>query len=185
MRWLLRLYPRSWRARYGVELEALLDELPRTPSVAIDLLRGAVVAHINSIGGSRHMTVEPGPLGRHPTIAALGALLVTTPTLLFVGGSLLAYQLGLPGMVAWWEPISAAMTASRLADLALLGAPAVAVLLAVAPLVRVEFGAATGEWRAAVHLRPRPANLLVVLVAAALGAVLALHIAAEFLLEGS
>jgi len=27
VRWAVRLYPAAWRARYGVEMEALLEEL--------------------------------------------------------------------------------------------------------------------------------------------------------------
>jgi hypothetical protein len=46
MRRLVRLYPRPWRARYGAELEALLEQTPATPSAVLDLLRGAAVARL-------------------------------------------------------------------------------------------------------------------------------------------
>jgi hypothetical protein len=45
-RFLLRLYPKSFRERYGDELLALLEELPATPQVVLDLLAGAVDAHV-------------------------------------------------------------------------------------------------------------------------------------------
>lgn len=45
MRFLLRLYPRRWRERYGDEVEALLDETPGEPRRTVDLARGAVDAH--------------------------------------------------------------------------------------------------------------------------------------------
>jgi hypothetical protein len=50
---LLRLYPRRWRQRYGHELARLLDDLgPLRPRHAIDLLRGASDAHLEAIMGS-------------------------------------------------------------------------------------------------------------------------------------
>jgi hypothetical protein len=50
---LLRLYPRSWRARYGGEMEDLVDHLPSRPSVAVDLLFGATAAYIDVVRGNR------------------------------------------------------------------------------------------------------------------------------------
>jgi len=47
MRWLLRLYPRAWRRRYGEEYLALLEDLGPSPRVVADALRGAVGAHLS------------------------------------------------------------------------------------------------------------------------------------------
>jgi hypothetical protein len=48
MTWLVRLYPRRWRERYGAELDQLVRDVQpagfRLP-VALDLVRGAVSAH--------------------------------------------------------------------------------------------------------------------------------------------
>ena len=44
--WLLRLYPASWRARYGDEFAALLDDYPLTLFSLLDVLLGALDAHI-------------------------------------------------------------------------------------------------------------------------------------------
>jgi cytochrome b6-f complex iron-sulfur subunit len=44
MRWLLRLYPRAWRERYGEELLALIEETGLSVGAAVDLLRAAVDA---------------------------------------------------------------------------------------------------------------------------------------------
>jgi hypothetical protein len=41
VKWLLRLYPASWRRRYQPEMEALLEQTPTTPLGLLDLLRGA------------------------------------------------------------------------------------------------------------------------------------------------
>ncbi len=44
--WLVRLYPASWRERYGAEFEALLAECLRTPLDVLDIVLGAVDAHL-------------------------------------------------------------------------------------------------------------------------------------------
>lgn len=44
--WLLRLYPYAWRARYGDEFDALLEDCPLTPFALFDVLLGALDAHI-------------------------------------------------------------------------------------------------------------------------------------------
>jgi hypothetical protein len=45
-RWLVRLYPAAWRARYGEEFLALLADRPLGPSLLIDVLAGAVDAWV-------------------------------------------------------------------------------------------------------------------------------------------
>ena len=42
MRWLLRLYPRIWRERYGAEVEEMLSGHAFSLRVAIDLMAGAI-----------------------------------------------------------------------------------------------------------------------------------------------
>lgn len=46
IRRLLLLYPRDWRARYGDEFAALLEELPLTPLALLDVLLGALDARL-------------------------------------------------------------------------------------------------------------------------------------------
>jgi len=53
MKPLLRLYPASWRKRYGNEMGALLDDVPRGPGVALDLLLGAAAAYGDVIRANR------------------------------------------------------------------------------------------------------------------------------------
>ena len=45
MKTLLRLYPPSWRRRYGEEMEALLDDTPEGAGLALDLVAGAAAAY--------------------------------------------------------------------------------------------------------------------------------------------
>ena len=53
MKALLRLYPRSWRKRYGGEMDALVDELPAEIGVVLDLLIGAARAYASVVRGNR------------------------------------------------------------------------------------------------------------------------------------
>lgn len=53
MKALLRLYPRSWRNRYGGEMDALVDELPGGIGVVLDLLIGAARANASVVRGNR------------------------------------------------------------------------------------------------------------------------------------
>ena len=46
MRWLLRLYPKAWRRRYGEEFAALLEEDRMTPAAVLDVIRGAFDARL-------------------------------------------------------------------------------------------------------------------------------------------
>lgn len=47
MRWLLALYPRAWRRRYGEEFLAVLDGMQPSPALVLDCLRGALDAHLH------------------------------------------------------------------------------------------------------------------------------------------
>lgn len=53
MKPLIRLYPRSWRERYGTEMEDLVDELPSDLGVTLDLLIGAARAYAAVVAGNR------------------------------------------------------------------------------------------------------------------------------------
>ena len=44
-----RLYPRSWRARYGAEFEALVKDAEPVWSDLFDVVRGAVVMQMRTI----------------------------------------------------------------------------------------------------------------------------------------
>ena len=58
MSWLLKLYPRAWRRRYGAEVEELLASQPRSFQLTIDLLAGAVDAHWKPQAVARRMEVS-------------------------------------------------------------------------------------------------------------------------------
>ena len=48
MRWLLALYPRAWRDRYGEEFEGLLEQERVTPLLVMNVLGGALDARVQS-----------------------------------------------------------------------------------------------------------------------------------------
>jgi hypothetical protein len=192
MRWLLRLYPAAWRERYEVEMRDLLDDLPARPDAAFDLIRGAFRAHLRALyRPARLLSPDGGPpvttqsLQRHPTALAILALVVVAPTLALVGVSFLAYEMDVPGLAARVEPLIVALTAPRIVDLWLLGAPFLAFLLAVVPLFGVSVARVEGELRLTLAFRPRVLNLVIAVLAVAVGAFLIGHIVSEFLLEAT
>ena len=67
MRWLLRLYPAQWRERYGEEFDAVLASQRASPGLVLDVLGGAIDAHLHpqvrysdsqQIKGDDTMTLE-------------------------------------------------------------------------------------------------------------------------------
>jgi hypothetical protein len=57
MKWLIRLYPERWRRRHGLEMGLLLDDmqpmsLRRRFSTGVDILRGAVDAHLTMVSST-------------------------------------------------------------------------------------------------------------------------------------
>ncbi len=49
MRWAARLYPAAWRARYGDELDVLMEDAAPRWTDLIDLLRGALMMQLTSL----------------------------------------------------------------------------------------------------------------------------------------
>lgn len=62
MKWLVRLYPPAWRRRYQEEFDAVLEARGVTPSIVLDVVRGAFDAWVR---GPR------GPLGMPSVVVAL------------------------------------------------------------------------------------------------------------------
>lgn len=80
---LLRLYPKAWRQRYEVEMQALLDQHEVTIGTRLDLLRGALDASLFD----RRFAVSP-------TVSALrGARLGLVPCVFVVAQFLLSLDL--------------------------------------------------------------------------------------------
>jgi hypothetical protein len=184
-RLLLHCYPRAWRQRYGAELIELIASEPLTPGVAADvalagLRQRADAARLAANGG---IVMTMGPAWRHPTaFAVLGALMLV-PTLIFVGLSVLAYQLNMAALRDAMQPLSDAMQRVRVIDLLLVAAPPMAFLAAIAPLVRVGIERRNDGIEAIVALRLRILNVVIGLVAMCLAGMLVWHIVAESVMQ--
>jgi hypothetical protein len=83
VKWLLWLYPRSWRRRYRREMEALLEETATTPRALVDLLSGAIDAWLHP-----QRLPSAAPFGRRRTRGPRGLIA--------------AAALGVALVVAWW-----------------------------------------------------------------------------------
>jgi hypothetical protein len=182
---LLRSYPPAWRVRYGEELADLIAQSPLTPRVAADVVAAGLRqrAHAAQLGlhGGHVMTI--GPAWRHPTaFAVIGALLLL-PTFLFVGASLLGYQLGVDAMRDLVESVTGAMERWRIVDLLLVAAPPVAFIAAIAPLLRFGVERRDGGLEGVVAVRGRVLNAIVGLVALLLAGMLVWHIVVESVLQ--
>jgi hypothetical protein len=78
----VRLYPRAWRDRYEAEFHDLLAERRASPGDAVDLIRGAVDAHLHP-----HLTSglpEPPWTHRIPGLIALSAGAAWSATVLYL-----------------------------------------------------------------------------------------------------
>ena len=60
MTWLFKLYPLEWRRRYGAELEELVASQPKSLQLVVDLLGGAVDAHVKPQAFARRLDGATG-----------------------------------------------------------------------------------------------------------------------------
>ena len=158
-RWILRCYPRAWRKRYAEEMRVLLQEHPVSLWTLLDLLRGALDAHL-------HPNLLPGE------IMTMAARLRTSEIVIFC--TFIFYAClwfvvnGVRDPLSVWEPTIQAHPAISLADSILnasMGIALLAVILGGVPvllsIVRQAFQ--NREWRQLVLLSvPLVAVVLIV-----------------------
>jgi len=179
-RWLLALYPARWRARYGEEFQALLDEEALTPSLVLDVIRGALDA--------RSVSPSPGGLVMRTRTSVLGSILAVVlvlPAVTFLTAAMVrslqptAYQ---PARAA--QAVFDAFAALPVSAVwLLLGlAPLVALTIAVAvawhrlrtdPVAREDTAAFIAGWR---RILRQPALVLAALAFVASAGVLAVAV---------
>jgi len=174
----IRLYPRSWRRRYGAELLDLVDDTDAGIGVVGDLAIAAFRQHMN--GGA---PVRFEPAYRHPSAFAVAATVVMAPTLALVTLSLIGHELGVSAVASAVDPVIVAVTAPRIIDLALVLAPLAALALAALPLLDARLEHGEDGPMVALRVRALPVNLVVVAVAVLLGLALVGHIVTESVLE--
>lgn len=184
IRLLLRLYPRAWRERYGEEMLDLVAAEGLRLSDAADLARTALIERLKSAAGviKRGEPMTVGPAWRHPTALAIAGLFLLLPTACFVVASVAAYQLGLAALQGPMDRFGAMADEWAVLDLALVGAPVLAIALATLPLLRMERAAASAEPEAIIAVRMRRLNIAVIGAALVIGVVLAWYFVGEVLI---
>ena len=190
---LLMLYPPACRRRYGPELEALVDETGLPLRATVDLALAAAPAWMRHLIRQLEEPQMVTLAWQHPRTLAVAAFLLLVPTGVVVIGSLLAYELAVPGFVGWVEPMMAAIANLGAVDVLIVTAPALALIAAILPLVRVGLerrapeadaaDGATGSASLVIGVRLLWSNLLIALAAVAIGGLLVVHIVSEAVLE--
>lgn len=177
-RLVVRLHPRAWRERYGLEMAGLIDDSDSSLADAADLARSALRAH--ATGGA---PIRFEPAYRHPGPFALVAALLLAPTFAVVALSYIGHELGFGAVAAAIDPWIAQLDTMRVLDLFLVVAPVAAFLVAVLPLLDLRIERDEPAPAVALRVRAVPANLVVGLVALLTGAALVGHIVVESVLR--
>ncbi len=129
MRWLIRLYPRAWRRRYGAEFALLLAQRPRTVATALDVVRGALDAH--RLYGRREVSMDTWRWRATPAVAGLLILLLGAALMRGPLARLVPWVAGRLGFGAFFAP---PVLADRPPS-PLLGVPEVLLLAIVTAIV--------------------------------------------------
>jgi hypothetical protein len=176
MRALIRLFPRTWRARYEEEFAALLADLPASPSLVLDVLRAAARANADAISnpqGGPGMGFVSAPSRRAGGLGLLG-LAISLPTLVFVVANLLQYGLGIQGPADLIDPLYPGPPIGWL----ILILPLVGFALAAVPVVGVTIARGEGGLRSEIVIHMRPFNVFAGLVTGGLAAFIVAHLIA-------
>ena len=178
MKRLVRLFPAAWRSRYGAEFEALLDNVPATPSGVADVVSAAAGAHIRELdhslttpSGGPAMGFTSGPSRRAAALGWLG-LLLSLPTAVILGAHFLQYGLGIPGAADAVDSLFVGRIAGRL----FIYLPLVAAAIAALPVVGVRLARGEAGLQGSLVVHFRAINTAAVILGAGLGLFLIGHI---------
>ena len=127
---LIQLYPAQWRERYGAEFSALLEELPSSPRVVLDVFLSAITARLAQLpghfaGGSLDLS---GPKGN-----AILAVVLMVPSIILVLAFALKFKVGVAGP---FDAISGPSQAIAVLHYFLVFAPWLSVALVSRAMVR-------------------------------------------------
>ena len=175
MRMALRLYPDSWRRRYGPEVGQLIDDGRARPTDLLDLVSQAPVSA--TFRGAVSTMNER--LAAHPVRLALVALAITLPTALFVGVAVLKYIFGVAGPFDAIEPTATPFITHPIGETILVLAPYVAFSLAILPFTRLRLGWREGRLAASAEAAVPVTSLAVGAISAALIVFMGLYWVAE------
>lgn len=185
MRWLIWLYPRAWRRRYGEEFLAALEEQRPSLSTAFDIILGAIDAHLHpqawAVRGEPALQTEAARGGimsfwsvrlwRADKLALLG-FLFAAPTLLiqFVGLSVGLSQYVMPGNALFTtmqalvaSPLVMGLYSSPLFEaispLFFPGGPVLALLISAVAMVRISVRKEAGSLVGSVRVQGKPLHV--------------------------
>ena len=94
MKSLLRLYPRSWRKRYGAEMEVLVDQMGGRLGVGLDLVVGAARAYRDVIAGNRILSAAGACLHGFCVAVLVQAIALVSMILIWEQSSIRDFGLG-------------------------------------------------------------------------------------------
>jgi hypothetical protein len=150
---LVGLYPEHWRERYGTEFSALLEELPASPSVVLDVAVAAI--------GTRLSYLRRGFTGADGN--ALLAFIVMGPSIIVVLAFALKFKVGIAGP---FDAISGPAQGIAILHYYLVFAPWLSLALAQRALVRPSVRrSGTGLLSIQLETRADPMTLAIALVA--------------------
>jgi hypothetical protein len=91
---LIRLYPAHWRERYGAEFSALLEDLPTSPRLVLDVFLSAITARVAQLR-RRFLgeALDPGS----PSGNAIVAFFLMVPSITLVLAFALKFKVGVAG----------------------------------------------------------------------------------------
>ena len=180
---LVKLYPRAWRRRYEDEFLALLEEVGPSRRLAVDLVLGAIRAHLRSLG-PRLVTAAgvarasfSSPDGPSPAAARLAviSLVLVLPTLVFLSLAAMKYGMGIH------EPFDSVEPLFLHIEYPIVLAPWVAFALAVRPILRIDVRREDGALMTTFTLHPRAVNVVAaVLSGVVIGALLLYFLVENF-----
>ena len=119
--------------------------------------------------------------GWHARTFAWLAILVALPTTIVLTLNALAYNVRIPGLAGAIEPIENPLLNNKIIGFAVMGAPVLAFVIAVLPVMRFSLRRDRGEVMVEVAIRGRALTLVAVFLSLLLIAFLAMHNVAEFL----
>jgi hypothetical protein len=112
---LLRLYPRAWRARYGDELLALIEDQPWSIGAALDLFLGAVEERVRQLTGWRPQEITRLALSGLADVLVLEAVALVLALIAVIAAPhlspILVTAMSRPGLAFFfaWMPLLVAI----------------------------------------------------------------------------
>jgi len=174
----LRLYPRTWRERYGMEVRALVDDAGARPRDLLDLALGGLRERAHDLTGGGSVTRRVSLWAA--LVAGPAALLVAMPTAAFVALNLF------PRQMEWLTGLRGPFGVGPEAEWMLPALPLIALAIAISPAIRVNVRRDQSDGASALTVRvlpmPRWLTAVVVVVATLVGVIVAYGIS-ENLLE--